>query len=68
MEKLLTGLVDDVGDAVDPVLGQFPVPGVNAVSNSREKRGIVTGPKLWAEDNVAELCAVRNLVIVRWGQ
>lgn len=61
MEQLVAGVVDDVGDPVDPILGQCPISCVNAVTDSRENRGVVAGPQLWTKDDVSELCAVGNL-------
>ena len=61
MEQLVAGVVDGVSDPVDPILGQCPIPRVDAVADSREDRGIVAGPQLWSKDNVSELCAVGDL-------
>ena len=61
MEQLVAGVVDSVGDAVDPILGQCPIPCVDAVADSRENRGVVARPQLWSKDNVSELCAVGDL-------
>lgn len=66
MKKLVAGVVDDLGDPVNPVLGQFPISCVDAISDSREERGIVAGPQLWTKDDVAELCAVGDLANVSW--
>ena len=54
-------MVDGVGDPVNPILGQCPIPCVNAVADSREDRGVVARPQLRTEDDVPELCAVGDL-------
>lgn len=59
-------VVDDVGNAVDPILGERPVAGVEAISDSREDRGVVASPEFWSEDDMAELGAVGDLVVVSW--
>lgn len=61
MKKFIAGMSDDFGDPVDPVLGQLPISCVDAISDSREERGIVAGPQLWTKYDVSELCAVGNL-------
>lgn len=61
MNEHIARVVDDVGNAVDPMLGERPVACVDAVSNSRENRGVVASPQFWSEDDMAELGAVGNL-------
>ena len=61
MEELIAGVVDSVGHPVDPILGQCPIPCVDAVADSREDRGVVAGPQFWTKDDVSELCAVGDL-------
>ena len=61
MEQLVAGNVDSVGDPIDPILGQCPIPRVNAIANSRENRGVVARPQLWTKYDMSELGAVGNL-------
>ena len=61
MEQLVAGVVDSVGDPIDPILGQCPISRVNAVADGRENRGVVARPQLRAKYDVSELCAVGDL-------
>lgn len=54
-------MVDNVGDSVNPVLGEWPVASVDTVANCREDGSIVARPKFWPEDDMAELSSVGNL-------
>ena len=61
MEQLVAGVVDSVGDPVDPILGQCPISRVDAVADGRENRGVVAGPQLRTKYDVSELCADGDL-------
>lgn len=60
-------VVDGIGNTIDPVLSESPVAGVDTVANSREDGRIVSGPQFRPEDDMAELGAVGDLLIVLAG-
>lgn len=53
--------MDYTGNTVDPMLGQGPIARVDAVADRWKHRGVVAGPQLGPEDDMAELGAVRDL-------
>lgn len=60
--KLVTGTDDNPSDAINPFLGLCPVASViDDIADGREVSLIITRPKLRAEEDVFELCAVGDL-------
>lgn len=60
--KLITGVYDNPGYAINPFLGLCPVACViDDIANGREVSLIITRPELRAEEDVFELCAVGDL-------
>lgn len=44
MQEFITCSAQDVGNPVNPFLGQGPIARIDAVSNGREKCRIISGP------------------------
>lgn len=44
VQEIITGGVNNVGNAIDPVLSERPIACVDGIANSGEDGGIVTGP------------------------
>lgn len=65
VDEHIARVMDDIGNAVDPMLRERPVACVDAVTNGRENRGIVASPQFWSENDMAELGAVRDLTNIR---
>lgn len=64
MHETVACAVNDLGDTVDPFLGQSPVARVDAVADGGEDSGVVAGPQLGAEDDMFELRAVGDSAVM----